>query len=558
MADNFNDNSLSDILNDNTWDFGEMRGNDTDGESEIEALRSQLAFAQDMHINPLIALDPRGNAEMIKMLQDKIAEYERKQSVKRTSYNPNRSLYDKTAFIDYARYVHDGDWDEYKRGANREYELNGGLHINRPVPGDEKVNISMDGLSIHEIIKWSEDYPALQLRFQDFVYCKNLGVLPNNRLIVLRRFRNGVPDNLFNHHANKLNKGESTFMQPIATMVSWLKPEENFISMSFSEQWRTNQQADIFSLFKEAYQQVSGGNKGAQDKSGDFFNTELLNFSDTGVIYSILNALGYDTKGSDGTSPYTNEPGGNPNLVRNSATRVVGGGGLSSNVGFTLKFEYEMRYIRGVDPGIAMLDLISNSFRMGTSVSQFRLDMSVLKSENLKKIINNDFQIEWEKFAPQFMSIMGNVYKETTDFLANGYKYAKKVVTGGTEVLSDETQKFVDGTAKHIISRYREAIKAALSAETGMASGIWHVTIGNPKNPVISCGDLVITTSTLELGKELGYNDFPTTFSYSITLASARERGRNELERIFNAGRGRVYVYKKTSDNPDYYISEKK
>ncbi|MFM2392693.1 MAG: hypothetical protein RLZZ546_675, partial [Bacteroidota bacterium] len=35
-------------------------------------------------------------------------------------------------------------------------------------------------------------------------------------------------------------------------------------------------------------------------------------------------------------------------------------------------------------------------------------------------------------------------------------------------------------------------------------------------------------------------------------LQSARPRGRNELIRIFNSGRGRLYVYKQPTLNPDY------
>jgi len=105
---------------------------------------------------------------------------------------------------------------------------------------------------------------------------------------------------------------------------------------------------------------------------------------------------------------------------------------------------------------------------------------------------------------------------------------------------------------EYIISRYREELKSSLAVDTGLPSGIWHVSIGNPKMPIISCGDLIITSSKLKLGKEFGYNDFPNSFEITYRLKSARERGRNELVRIMNSGRGRTYVYPEASDNPDY------
>ena len=93
-----------------------------------------------------------------------------------------------------------------------------------------------------------------------------------------------------------------------------------------------------------------------------------------------------------------------------------------------------------------------------------------------------------------------------------------------------------------------------MAAETGLPSGIWHITMGNPKSPIISCGDLILSSSELKLGRELGFNDFPNEFSVEYTLESARERGRDELERIFNAGKGRVYTYLDSENNSDYGI----
>ena len=128
----------------------------------------------------------------------------------------------------------------------------------------------------------------------------------------------------------------------------------------------------------------------------------------------------------------------------------------------------------------------------------------------------------------------------------------KNVTTNTEETLTEAANTAM----RYVASKYRESLKAALAAETGLPSGIWHITIGNPKNPIVSCGDLVLETSHLKLGKELGYNDFPNEFTVEYQLSTARERGRDEIERIFNSGKGRVYTYLNPSNNTDYGITD--
>ena len=100
-----------------------------------------------------------------------------------------------------------------------------------------------------------------------------------------------------------------------------------------------------------------------------------------------------------------------------------------------------------------------------------------------------------------------------------------------------------------------------------VAGAYWH---GNEKNKMLTriYGLAFETKEELEayvkqreeaekrdhkkLGKELGYNDFPNSFEVEYELESARERGRNELIRIMNSGRGRLYVYPNSTKNPDY------
>lgn len=467
----------------------------------------------------------------------------------------NKSMFDSSAFIDYAKYVTSTVW--FDNQSDREEKGKGSVYVNSefkgkntPVEDRNSEYLGEDGLTINSLIKWSEQYKTLRLKYQDFVYCKALGYYPNNRLIILRRFKNAVPDNLFDHvHSDSNNLNNDRYSFPLSTMITWMKPDQNFFSMEFNEEW-VSESGDILS-------QLNGlkteNKSNTNNNSESVFNSSLFNLADSTVLLGLVEGLGIVER-EDGTSVFGQDPEGNPNLIRKAAFRKTGGEGLKSTINFELNFEYEMRYIQDVDPGIAMMDLISNCFRMGTSTSQFRLDYGILKNDMIKDLLNQEFNTIYEQLFEKLQEFFGGLREKFTEWINK----AVENVSENDNVTAEEVGgNLTDKVIKTIISRYRERIKGALASETGVPSGIWHVSIGNPMNPIISCGDLIIDNSKLELGKELGFNDFPNSFKYTINLKSARDRGRQELEKIFNAGRGRFYVYPNKESNPDFYFYPK-
>lgn len=468
------------------------------------------------------------------------------------SENPNASLFNRNGFIDYARVSNaTQDWKQFNPinpdNPKDGFKLNTNVNIreNTPIPGDNQLKAA-DGLTPRHLVEWSERYPALQLRPQDFAYCKKLGVYPNNRLVVLRRFKNGVPDNLFDYHIkNSINNIQ--YLQPLSTLITWVRPDEDFIDMSFNENWK-NYERGIIETIKGSIGLQSGD---SETQASDGIGSNIFNNALLSVLLDTAGNIDASFKREDGVDFFQRSLDGNPNIIKRAKKRVTGGEGLESSISFNLKFDYEMRYINGIDPGYAMIDLIANTIRMGTSVSEFRFAVPALKNNSgIINAINGDFTTKFKTFFSSIKDFIDGTYTQLTTILSEG-------IDGLTDTFTNpknNSESAVDKSLKFIISRYREELKAALSAETGLPSGIWHVTIGNPKNPIISCGDLILQSSKLKLGKEIGFNDFPNEFSVEYSLVSARERGRDELTRIFNAGRGRVYVYKDPTKNPDYDI----
>lgn len=72
----------------------------------------------------------------------------------------------------------------------------------------------------------------------------------------------------------------------------------------------------------------------------------------------------------------------------------------------------------------------------------------------------------------------------------------------------------------------------------GRAVGEWHLTIGNPMNPIANIGNLCCTGCDVEFNDVLGLDDFPTEVTFKISLTHGRNRAKQDWESIFNSGNG--------------------
>jgi hypothetical protein len=85
---------------------------------------------------------------------------------------------------------------------------------------------------------------------------------------------------------------------------------------------------------------------------------------------------------------------------------------------------------------------------------------------------------------------------------------------------------------------YLQGLKAVL---TGEPVGEWHVTVGNPLNPIAMIGNLICEGIDVEFNDELGPDDFPTEIKITVRLKHAMNRDKDAIESIFNRGMGRIY-----------------
>ena len=89
-------------------------------------------------------------------------------------------------------------------------------------------------------------------------------------------------------------------------------------------------------------------------------------------------------------------------------------------------------------------------------------------------------------------------------------------------------------------------INAGGNILVGEPTGEWHLTIGNPLNPIMVIGNLICSEMKVDWDEEIGPDDFPEGFTVEYTIEHAMPRDNDAIQSMFNRGMGKYYVL------PDY------
>lgn len=429
-----------------------------------------------------------------------------------------RSKFSPTNFINYRG-------QKWNRGTYKPYGVE--KKIQNRNENESNIDDQHD-TSILSLIKWSNGYfggngiPMMRFNAKDFAYCKDLNKYPNNRLVVLRRFAGPIGHQLFGPFGPT----------PISTIVTWFPPEDGGggsrlpFQVNFNEVWQPFSDS-LFDVLKDTIQSLK------------------LPVGDITPNHPVFKTLQVKLMGRLGITPLDVEGYfGNPNVVSSTHARPVATGGedgLASDITFTIESAYEFRYVNGVDPATVMLDIIGNICKMGTSDAVFQLTggfgsgvMSVVN-----RLMNGDIMGLINDIIAAVISAITQLIQDVISAI-KGFATA---IAGGTGadfikgLLTSFGQLYFQG----VLAEKKPKIMAAVAGATGQPVGAWHVMVGNPKKPIISCGDMVIQSVVLELGNELGFDDWPTTIYATFTVKSARPMGASDIESIYNAGQQRIY-----------------
>lgn len=384
---------------------------------------------------------------------------------------------------------------------------------------------------------------GLRLKASDFAYLRDLGVYPINRMAVLRRFSDGcfVPDNL----------GEM-YLEPISTIVGWLKPDQDFGKIGFSETWGlTTKRFD--QLLTELVQKSFGIPLSTIVPIPEFAQAILFQFyRDSGLVGT-----------ADADWDLFNIPVGNPNVLQEAPFRNPEGQNITSDFSFELVTTYEQKLLGNVDPGSAMLDILDNIYTMGTSNMVFYWSDSskaMTKARGAWEGKANDPTAWWQFIKALFTSfweglttLFNDIKEKVEDVVEKAKKAAKEKSKDATEELKNLGEEILNAALKTILTStlaiHRFEVRGSIELMTGgkYSTTPWYLTLGNPYSPWISTNHIVVKSCSVVTSTEMGFNDQPQWLTATFTCVFSRALGRQELMKMFNNTYRRTYS---SSPNP--------
>lgn len=279
--------------------------------------------------------------------------------------------------------------------------------------------------------------------------------------------------------------------------------------------------------------------------------------------------------------------------------------GIEFSQQFTLICQYVARPIGGVNTKAALLDILANCMEIASPEAvfwgggyRFMIKPHLYPFKNTKtknnimdalyagKIFGNDGAIanalsglrsfgtadgsgdfKWSNVTAnlgnilgQTMGAIGGMLQSISSTLFGESSKLSSWLKSGTDALSSEEQQAAgESKLNNLFGNLNKMWKDQVIQETTLPSiegmralltgtpvGNWHLTIGNPLNPIMVCGNLICKKMDVEFGEELGPDDFPLELKVTYTIEHAMARDKAAIQSMFNRGSGRIYKL------PDY------
>ena len=413
------------------------------------------------------------------------------------------------------------------------------------------------GCSIRELVEASAAGLMGQetYAYSDFMYCKHLGKVSNNYMVTLRRFPLPVDDYIGaqgEEETVKLNRAAKN-AACIGCMVTWMGVSGNDLSnilkysykMPFKTETAEFQKKDedadtnqsllngMFSMFDETYQKsyMNG------------YSSEAANKVFTGVFGIPEKYLGNAPYKQNADFQDKVKVYGPVDSIR--STYIRSDEGLTFEHKITLTFEYELRSYNGINGKQAMLDLISNILNVTYTTGTFwgggfkgfaAQQSNIFANLNIFKCKGG-----FTDFVDAFSQDLSSLGKRLGDKFGGGDE------EGGGGGFLDTAKKMLNGIGGMLLAgmlnklgRPQKAMYNSLLSPAPI--GFWHVTIGNPKKPIMSIGNMIITNVSVEHNGPLGIDDFPTGLKVTVELDRGKPRDLRDIEKLYMQGTDRIYT----------------
>lgn len=421
----------------------------------------------------------------------------------------------------------------------------GGMAKSKGVPFREYNLIdplTLENPSVSKIIDYTKSKAGTtgygyMYNYADFALARYNGKIPNNYLLTLRRFPYPVQDDIISPmDMDKDGKPREVDQPDIARAVTWMS-EVTGNSLSAIMGWSHGYNWKDETASMETKQ---SNNKNRRGAFGQFLDSSVIG---TAAANASAGVDGYTAQkranGGSGydyyATTYPNHVFGPVNVIKNVSFREQG---LTFTQDFKLKFEYELRSFGGANPKIMMLDQLANIMVLTSSQAPFWGGaVRYVGNGSAGKPLGDINLIKQGKY--------GSFLKSVASGLGDMFSNVGKDISG---LAQGKDSKFLNnilgGTLMKLFNSPQGG-QAAASLLTGDPTGQWHLTVGNPLNPMMMIGNLTCRETNVTFEGGLGVQDFPERMVVEITLKPGRGRDKLDIESMFNMGRGRFYLQPK-------------
>jgi len=379
-----------------------------------------------------------------------------------------------------------------------------------------------------------KEYPSRPYYYTDFAFLTYWEKIPENRLITVRRYPHPVYDNITFPSIGSEEKN----VKPIAQAVTYFgNPTGNSLS-------------DLLNV---------KGEIGWKELTADFQDLGANNqgFDDTPLVSGRTRKVARGVSALTGKGDvsqrrardvefqkkfnWENSVRGDVNVINKTHIRK---NGIGAGVGdYKIEFEYSMRSFNGVNPKIAMLDLITNFLSLAYQDGKFwGGDIRFFPNSPRYPFIGDQNAFYDGRYGDYAQSIMGDLRSamgnlgDTFGGIING------LLSGDMSAIGESFGKIVGAGMDVISGKNRPQVIGFKALLSGEHVGEYHMTVGNPFNPIAMIGNLIATSWEFKLSEELGMNDFPTSIKFALNLKDAMPRDKSGIESILNKGNGKMYL----------------
>jgi len=382
-------------------------------------------------------------------------------------------------------------------------------------------------------------------QYSDFMYCKHLGVVPNNYLITVRRFAGAVGDGIMPQgmgsvRTNKDRKYNGSI--PIGTMVTWMGVSGNEMSNILKYSYKMSFKEDEAHWTDPV--DLGGGDGGPLNTIEAMMNPQTRRAYASGAGVPNLTPFGGLFGLANGPYPSPNDARYRddrhlyPEMIDNVKTIYRRGqDGLQFDWKFDLVFEYELKAYNGINPRQAMLDLLSSILSVtytkggfwggGYYPTQYP-QMAAYRNLNIFKS-HGTATGYWDAFISDLKTIKTSAqnWLNSQGGILNALKNTLNSIGG----------MLIGGLLNNMGRPKKYAYPSLLR---DIPVGFWHITIGNPKRPIVSVGNMILTNTQIEQSGPLGLDDFPTNLKVTMSFDRGRPKDKWKIEQMYMRGDDRI------------------